>query len=109
MHGPGSDIDTLCIVPKRVTREDFFDVLEGIRNTGVTEDFDGHTSVILFLILPAHGIPNAHIPTIKLKISGIPIDLLMARPILPSILDDLALQKIIYSAFWRTSASASGV
>lgn len=41
VHAPWSDIDALCVVPKHVSREDFFDVFEGmLRNTeGVTEVF----------------------------------------------------------------------
>ena len=39
VHAPGSDVDTLCVVPKHVSREDFFEVFEDmLRNTeGVTE------------------------------------------------------------------------
>ncbi|KAF8272098.1 Poly(A) polymerase central domain-containing protein [Lactarius quietus] len=79
VHAPGSDVDTLCVVPKHVSREDFFEVFEGmLRNTeGVTE---------------VSGVPEAYVPIIKLKISEIPIDFLMARLALSSIPDDLTLQ-----------------
>jgi len=79
VHGPGSDIDTLCVVPKHVSREEFFEVFEQmLRETeGVTE---------------ASSVPDAYVPIIKTKISGIPIDLLMARLALSSIPDDLSLQ-----------------
>ncbi|KAI0938182.1 hypothetical protein AcV5_010424 [Taiwanofungus camphoratus] len=40
----------------------------------------------------ASGVPDAYVPIIKIKISGIPIDLVMARLALSSIPDDLSLQ-----------------
>ncbi|KAI0774546.1 polymerase [Fomes fomentarius] len=79
VHGPGSDIDTLCVVPKHVQREDFFDVFEHMlkETEGVTE---------------VSGVPDAYVPIIKTKVSGIPIDLVMARLALSTIPDDLSLQ-----------------
>lgn len=44
------------------------------------------------LILQSQGVPDAYVPIIKIKISGIPIDLVMARLALSSIPDDLSLQ-----------------
>ncbi|TFK94256.1 polymerase [Polyporus arcularius HHB13444] len=79
VHGPGSDIDTLCVVPKHVSREDFFDVFEHM-----LKDTEGVTEV--------SGVPDAYVPIIKLKILGIPIDLVMARLALSTIPDDLSLQ-----------------
>lgn len=39
VHGPGSDIDTLCVVPKHVSRDDFFETFEPMLRTfeGCTE------------------------------------------------------------------------
>lgn len=40
VHGPGADIDTLCVVPKHVSREDFFEVFEPM-----LKDLEGATEV----------------------------------------------------------------
>ncbi|KAI1796113.1 polymerase [Ganoderma leucocontextum] len=79
VHGPGSDIDTLCVVPKHVSREDFFDVFEHM-----LKEAEG--------VMEVSGVPDAYVPIIKTKISGIPIDLVMARLALSTIPDDLSLQ-----------------
>jgi poly(A) polymerase len=79
VHGPGSDIDTLCVVPKHVSREDFFSVFEAM-----LREMDGATEVA--------GVPEAYVPIITATISGVPIDFLMARLALSSVPDDLSLQ-----------------
>ena len=48
VHGPGSDIDTLCVVPKHVSREDFFYVFENM-----LRDFEGVTEVSVSCIWKA--------------------------------------------------------
>ncbi|KAF7332675.1 Poly polymerase pla1 [Mycena kentingensis (nom. inval.)] len=79
VHGPGSDIDTLCVVPKHVSREDFFEYFEPM-----LKEMDGATEV--------SGVPDAYVPVIKAKVSGIPLDFLMARLALSSIPDNLSLR-----------------
>jgi poly(A) polymerase len=65
----GSDIDTLIVAPKGVTREDFFvhfpALLEEMSPPGAIEE---NTPV-----------PDAHVPIIKLEYSGISIDLIFVR------------------------------
>ena len=51
VHGPGTDIDTLCVVPKHVSREDFFEVLEPM-----LKETEGVTEVTVRIYLPAWSI-----------------------------------------------------
>ncbi|KAJ7289790.1 Poly(A) polymerase central domain-containing protein [Mycena rebaudengoi] len=79
VHGPGTDIDTVCVVPKHVTREDFFQIFEPMLRTA-----EGATEVA--------GVPTAFVPVIKAKISDISLDLLIAPLGLSSIPEDLSLK-----------------
>lgn len=96
VHGPGTDIDTLCVVPKHVSREDFFDVFEPM-----LKDTEGATEVsvscfrstlALRRIDIQKGVPEAYVPIIKAEINGIPLDFLMARLALSSVPDNLSLR-----------------
>ncbi|GAA5908182.1 polynucleotide adenylyltransferase PAP1 [Sporobolomyces salmoneus] len=78
VHGPGSDIDTLLVVPKHVEREEFHTLFEEMLKA--TEG-----------VLEVTSVPEAFVPIIKCTISGIDIDLLFARLALPSIPDELSL------------------
>lgn len=78
VHGPGSDIDTLAVVPKHVTREDFFTVFdELLRGRQELEEIAA--------------VPDAFVPIIKMKFSGISIDLICAHLDLAQIPQSLTL------------------
>ena len=99
VHGPGTDIDTLCVVPRHVTREDFHNVLEGMLREmeGVTEVSvraglcTGVMEIGVYNPL-WQGVPEAYVPIIKCKVDGVALDLLMARLSLATIPDDLDLR-----------------
>lgn len=79
VYGPGSDIDTLVVVPKHVTRDHFFDIFEKLLRS--LPDLDEIASI-----------PDAFVPIIKVKISGISIDLICATLDIPKVPLDLTLE-----------------
>jgi poly(A) polymerase len=82
----GSDIDTLVVGPKQVLIDDFFSdfppVLERMAPPGAIEKMTP--------------VPDAYVPIIKLELSGISIDLIFARLIIPSIPINLDLKNNDY-------------
>jgi poly(A) polymerase len=78
VHGPGADMDTLCVGPSYVDREeDFFMTLHDM--LAEMED-----------VTELQPVPDAHVPVMKFKFQGIPIDLLYASislPVVPRELD----------------------
>ncbi|PIA33451.1 hypothetical protein AQUCO_04100110v1 [Aquilegia coerulea] len=77
VHGPGADIDTVCVGPNYATRnEDFFEELYRMlaQMPEVTQ---------------LHPEPDAHVPVMKFKLSGVSIDLYYAQLPLWVIPEDL--------------------
>ncbi|PLN83448.1 Poly(A) polymerase [Aspergillus taichungensis] len=86
VYGPGSDIDTLVVGPKHVSIDDFFaefpSALEKLAPAGAIEKMTP--------------VPDAFVPIIKLEMSGISIDLIFARLMVPSVPINLDLKNNDY-------------
>ncbi|KAL4639945.1 poly(A) polymerase gamma [Arapaima gigas] len=78
VHTKGSDIDALCVAPRHVQREDFFQ--------SFFEKLKKHEEIKDLL-----AVEDAFVPVIKFKFDGIEIDLLFARLALQSIPENLDL------------------
>ncbi|CAN4121750.1 unnamed protein product [Withania somnifera] len=76
VHGPGADIDTLCVGPRHAMREDFFGELHRMLKE-------------MPEIRELHPVPDAHVPVMRFKFSGVSIDLLYANVSLWVIPEDL--------------------
>ncbi|XP_071716210.1 nuclear poly(A) polymerase 1-like [Rutidosis leptorrhynchoides] len=98
VHGPGADIDTLCVGPRHADRfEDFFGELKRmlIEMPDVTD---------------MHPVPDAHVPVMKFKLNGVSIDLLYAKLSLWVIPEDLDISQdsILQNADEQTVRSLNG-
>lgn len=98
VHGPGADIDTLCVGPTHATRE---------------EDFFGELHRMLSEmpeVTELHPVPDAHVPVMRFKFNGVSIDLLYARLSLWVIPEDLDVSQdsILQHADEQTVRSLNG-
>lgn len=75
VYGPGSDIDTLMVAPKHVTREDFFEHMPDLLRKASSPDE-------LTELTPVQGIT---VPIIKLEMNGISVDLIFSALTLASV------------------------
>lgn len=80
INAKGADIDTLCVAPRHVERQDFFaSFYELLRNEPDVRDI--------------RAVEDAFVPVIKMTFDGIEMDILFARLALQEIPEDLDLRE----------------
>ncbi|KAF8090573.1 hypothetical protein N665_0472s0006 [Sinapis alba] len=98
VHGPGADIDTLCVGPRYATRGNgFFGELHRMLSE-------------LPEVTELHSVPDAYVPLMGFKLNGVSIDLLYAKLplwIIPEDLD-LSADSILQNADEQTVRSLNG-
>ncbi|KAJ8548257.1 hypothetical protein K7X08_030726 [Anisodus acutangulus] len=97
VHGPGADIDTLCVGPRHAMREDFFGELHRMLDE-------------MPEIQELHPVPDAHVPVMKFKFNGVSVDLLYANVALWVIPEDLDIsqESILQNVDEQTVRSLNG-
>jgi len=97
VHSKDSDIDALCVVPRHVTREDFF-----LSFVDVLKTIDRVTNV-----LP---VPGAYVPILRFYFDGVNFDLLFTRLSLKEVSDDQDLldMNIINNLDFKSIRSVNG-
>jgi len=68
VHNKGADIDTLCVAPRHILREDYFSTFLDLLRSRVGEE-----------VTELRAVPDAFVPVIKFCYDGIDIDLTFAR------------------------------
>ncbi|KAI9891492.1 MAG: polynucleotide adenylyltransferase [Vezdaea aestivalis] len=82
VFGPGSDIDTLVVVPNHISRENFFELFPDLLVDMAPKDS----------IEDLTPVPDAFVPIIKFSYSGIDIDLIFARLAISQVPEDIDLK-----------------
>ncbi|KAJ4757907.1 Poly(A) polymerase [Rhynchospora pubera] len=97
VHGPGADIDVLCVGPRHATREDFFIQLKSMLDE-IPE------------VAELHPMPDAHVPVMKFKLMGVSVDLLYAKLALLVVPEDLDITQnsILQNVDEQTARSLNG-